>query len=116
VLIQGKQTEDGLRGGELYLGLKRPGAGTTDDAMFDALTATVYDGFHFHLPVYAPNLHQPVAPPSVIVSPNGRWRTYIQDDGNLVMYEVMPGDWLCPRWSMFTGPVLECGSTPQDTE
>lgn len=60
VLIQLKQTGDDVpdhqRGGEFYLGLKIPGTGTTDDAMFDALVATYRDGFHFNLPIYAPNL------------------------------------------------------------
>jgi hypothetical protein len=116
VLIQGKQTEDGLRGGEFYLGLKKPGFGTTDDAMVDALVATVAGGFHFNLPIYAPNLTEGAALPTVIVSPNGKWRTYMQDDGNLVTYEAMPGNWFCPRWSIFTGPLPACSATPSDVD
>lgn len=110
VLIQLKQTGDGVpdheRGGEFYLGLKIPGTGTTDDAMFDALVATYRDGFRFNLPIYAPNLHEGVAATSFIQSPNGRFRTYMQDDGNLVTYEVMqPGNRLRPIWSSMTGVI-----------
>ncbi|MGH9257646.1 MAG: hypothetical protein ACRD3C_24065 [Vicinamibacterales bacterium] len=114
VLIQLKQTGDGVpdhqRGGEFYLGLKIPGTGTTDHAMFDALVATYRDGFRFNLPIFAPNLQQ--GDGSVVVgswfiqSPNGRFRTYLQDDGNLVTYEVMqPGNWLRPTWSSLTGVI-----------
>ena len=106
VLIQLKQTGDGQRGGEFYLGLKIPGTGTTDEAMFDALVATYRDGFHFNLPIYAPNLPDTAVTPSFIQSPNGRFRTYIQDDGDLVTYEVMqPGNWLRPVWSRMTGAI-----------
>jgi hypothetical protein len=113
VLIQLKQTGDRQRGGEFYLGLKIPGTGTTDEAMFDALVATYRDGFHFNLPIYAPNLPDAGVPPSFVQSPNGRFRTYIQDDGNLVTYEVMqPGNWLRPVWSSMTG----AGGIPQDSE
>ena len=117
VLMQFKQTgdnvPDGKRGGEFYLGLKKPGTGTTDDAMHDALVATYQDGFRFNLPISAPNLQQ--GDGSIVVghwyiqSPNGRYRTYMQDDGNLMVYRVMePGNWLCPTWSMFTGPLDRC--------
>jgi len=106
VLIQLKQTDDRQRGGEFYLGLKIPGTGTTDEAMFDALVATYRDGFHFNLPIYAPNLPDTAVTPSFIQSPNGRFRTYIQDDGDLVTYEVMqPGNWLRPVWSRMTGAI-----------
>jgi hypothetical protein len=110
VLIQLKQTGAGVpdqqRGGEFYLGLKIPGTGTTDNAMFDALVATYRDGFHFNLPIYAPNLQDKVVTSSFIQSPNGRFRTYIQDDGNLVTYEVMqPGNWLRPVGSSVTGAI-----------
>ena len=117
VLMQFKQTgdnvPDGERGGEFYLGLKKPGTGTTDDAMHDALVATYRDGFRFNLPISAPNLQQ--GDGSVVVgnwyiqSPNGRYRTYIKDDGNLMVYKVMePGHWLCPMWSILTGPLGPC--------
>jgi hypothetical protein len=115
VLIQGKQTEDGGRGGEFYLGLKIPFTSTTDDAMGTALTATWQDGFQFRLPISAPNLQQGEGTVIVghwfIQSPNGRCRTYLHDDGNLVAYEVMqPGNWLRPYWSMYTGMTGEpCG-------
>lgn len=106
VLIQLKQTADRQRGGEFYLGLKIPGAGTTDAAMFDALVANYRDGFHFNLPIYAPNLQDKAVTPSFIQSPNGRFRTYLQDDGNLLTYEVMqPGDWLRPVWSSMSGAI-----------
>jgi len=106
VLIQLKQTSDRQRGGEFYLGLKIPGTGTTDEAMFDALVATYRDGFHFNLPIYAPNLPDTAVTPSFIQSPNGRFRTYIQNDGDLVTYEVMqPGNWLRPVWSSMTGAI-----------
>ena len=106
VLIQLKQTGDRQRGGEFYLGLKIPGTGTTDDAMFDALVATYRDGFHFNLPIYAPNLPDTSVTPSFVQSPNGRFRTYIQDDGNLVTYEVMqPGNRLRSVWSSMTGAI-----------
>jgi len=106
VLIQLKQTADHQRGGEFYLGLKIPGAGTTDDAMFDALVANYRDGFHFNLPIYAPNLPEKPVTPSFIQSPNGRFRTYIQDDGALVTYEVMqPGNTLRPVWSSMSGAI-----------
>jgi hypothetical protein len=106
VLIQLKQTGDQQRGGEFYLGLKIPGTGSTDEAMFDALVATYKDGFHFNLPVYAPNLPEKAVTPSFIQSPNGRFRTYIQDDGSLVTYEVMqPGNSLRPVWSSMAGPI-----------
>jgi hypothetical protein len=106
VLIQLKQTSDRQRGGEFYLGLKIPGTGTTDEAMFDALVATYRDGFHFNLPIYAPNLPDTAVTPAFIQSPNGRFRTYIQDDGDLVTYEVMqPENWLRPVWSSMTGAI-----------
>ena len=106
VLIQLKQTGDRQRGGEFYLGLKIPGTGTTDEAMFDALVATYRDGFRFNLPIYAPNLPETAVTPSFVQSPNGRFRTYIQNDGNLVTYEVMqPGNWLRPVWSSMTGAI-----------
>jgi hypothetical protein len=106
VLIQLKQTSDRQRGGEFYLGLKIPGTGTTDEAMFDALVATYRDGFHFNLPIYAPNLPDTAVTPSFIQSPNGRFRTYIQNDGDLVTYEVMqPGNSLRPVWSSMTGAI-----------
>ena len=106
VLIQLKQTSDQQRGGEFYLGLKIPGAGTTDEAMFDALVANYRDGFHFNLPVYAPNLPDKPVTPSFIQSPNGRFRTYLQDDGNLVTYEVMqPDNSLRPIWSSMSGAI-----------
>ena len=112
VLIQLKQTgegvPDGQRGGEFYLGLKIPGTGTTDDAMFDALVATYRDGFRFNLPIYAPNLQSTVVGTAYIQSPNGRFRTYMKDDGTLATYEVMqPGNWLRPTWSSATGPIQE---------
>jgi hypothetical protein len=110
VLIQLKQTGDGVpddqRGGEFYLGLKIPGTGTTDAAMFDALVATYRDGFRFNLPIYAPNLQEMTVATPFIQSPNGRFRTYMQDDGNLVTYEIMqPGNWLRPIWSSLTGVI-----------
>ena len=107
VLIQLKQTADHQRGGEFYLGLKIPGTGTTDEAMFDALVATYRDGFHFNLPVYAPNLPDKAVTPSFIQSPNGRFRTYIQDDGNLVTYEVMPDNSLRPVWSSMSAAISQ---------
>lgn len=113
VLQQFKQTADDRRGGEFYLGLKAPGTGTTDEAMVDALTATVEGGFRFHLPVRAPNL-QPgdgtiVVGSWFIQSPNGQYRTYMQNDGNLVVYRVHEsGNWLCPVWSIATGPAAPC--------
>ena len=119
VLIQGKQTEDSGRGGEFYLGLKRPFTGTTDDAMVTALTATWEDGFRFRLPISAPNLQQGESTIVVgnwfIQSPNGACRTYLRDDGNLVAYEVMqPGNWLRPYWSMYTGTIdVPCGRSAE---
>jgi hypothetical protein len=120
VLIQLKQTGEGVpdrqRGGEFYLGLKIPGTATTDEAMFDALVATYRDGFHFNLPIHAPNLQDKAVTSSFIQSPNGRFRTYIQDDGNLATYEVMqPGNWLRPVWSSTTGAVAQ-STTPSDVD
>jgi hypothetical protein len=119
VLIQLKQTGEGApdnqRGGEFYLGLKIPGTGTTDQAMFDALVATYRDGFHFNLPIYAPNLQDKVATPSFIQSPNGRFRTYVQDDGNLVTYEVMQSDnSLRPIWSSVSGAIPQTTAVDGD--
>jgi hypothetical protein len=113
VLQQFKQTRDGRRGGEFYLGLKAPGTGTTDEAMIDALTATVRDGFRFHLPISAPNLQQGegamIFGSWFMQSPNGHYRAYMQDDGNLVVYRVNEsGNWLCPVWSLMTGPLPPC--------
>jgi hypothetical protein len=121
VLIQLKQTGDGVpdhqRGGEFYLGLKIPGTATTDEAMFDALVATYRDGFHFNLPIYAPNLQDKAVTTSFIQSPNGRFRTYIQDDGNLVTYEVMQsGNWLRPVWSSATGAIPQSPTPDLDDE
>lgn len=106
VLIQGKQTEHNNvlsgRGGEFYLGLKRENAASTDDAMVDALTATVAGGFRFRLPVYAPEF---IGPLGVGLSVTGnhlvsdRWRLYVQSDGNLVLYELV-GEALCARWAV----------------
>lgn len=109
VLVQGKHTEDGLKGGEFYLGLARPGGATADADMIDALVATVQDGFQFRLPIFAPNLQMGQGTVVVgnwfIQSANGKCRTYMQDDGNLVSYEVMPGNWLRPYWSIYTGTI-----------
>jgi hypothetical protein len=121
VLIQLKQTGDGVpdhqRGGEFYLGLKIPGTATTDEAMFDALVATYRDGFHFNLPIHAPNLQDKAVTTPFIQSPNGRFRTYIQDDGNLVTYEVMqPGNWLRPVWSSATGTIPDRPAPDLDDE
>ena len=108
VLIQGKQTEDGGRGGEFYLGLKRPFMGSVDAAMVDAMTATVDGGFRFKLPIYAPNLFAGSAQSNVLISVNGLYRSIMQDDGNFVVYKLMPGNWLCPTWSVLTGPLPAC--------
>lgn len=93
VLIQFKQTEgpDNQlrgRGGEFYLGLKKEDAGSTDDAMIDVLTATVRDGFHFRLPIYAPNLGGVAGAGSRVYSPDRRWCWNYQNDGSEVMYDT----------------------------
>lgn len=104
VLIQGKETEgrpntgDYTRGGEFYLGLKKPHAGSTDDAMFDALVATYLGGFKFNLPIYAPNLTGGGVATSFLQA--GRFQLHLQaTDGNFVLYELI-GATFCPRWAI----------------
>lgn len=125
VLIQFKQTEDWQRGGELYLGLKRPGMGSTDDAMVDALVATVNGGFRFKLPVIfeagtnAGSAGNAGAWPGCMASgtPDNpyKWQFCQQGtDGNVVSYEVVQGV-ACARWAAYQGiipkhtsPVAAC--------
>lgn len=113
VLIQGKETEDSAgnktRGGELYLGLKKPGTASTDDAMHDALVVTYNQGFRFNLPVYAPNLGDGASGVTErLVSQDGRYVTVQQTDGNLVTYDTSLGQVGDPNaaiWSSFGGAV-----------
>lgn len=112
VLLQFKQTEGpannqlGSRGGEFYLGLAKPGFGSTDDAMVDALTVTVDGGFRFTLPIYAPNLTGgggggSGAWPGCMAS--GPYQFCQQGtDGNVVSYQVVKGV-ACARWSAYHG-------------
>lgn len=83
VLVQLKETEDAqgrtTRGGELYVGLKRPGTESKDDAMIDVLVANVEQGFHFRLPVYAPNLTGETPLPQ-----SARVSRFWSDDGRYV--------------------------------
>lgn len=94
VLIQFKQTEHNNqlsgKGGELYIGLAKEDAGTTDDAMIDALVATVKDGFHFKLPIYAPNLNQSINHMSRFYSDDGKYCFNVQGDegGHIVQYDT----------------------------
>ena len=101
VLIQGKQTgegvPDGRRGGEFYLGVAKPNMGTTDDAMHDALVVTYDEGFRFNLPIYAPNLTSSGGDganeyATGISTRNRRYRLQANDDGVLVYmdYGVTP--------------------------
>lgn len=103
VLVQFKQTGDGVpdgrRGGEFYLGLAKPGFGTTDDAMHDALVVTYEGGFRFNLPIYAPNLGGGGGGDALVA---GNFIFYQQGDGNVVSYELVQNV-LCARWSIWTG-------------
>lgn len=66
------------------------------------------DHVEFKVPISAPNLTNGALPADHITSPNGQWWTFQQDDGNLVIYQLTPAGWLCPRWSVFTGPLPAC--------
>ena len=51
----------------------------------------------------APSVPVPVGPSAELRSPDGRWVTVQQGDGNLVQYEILPsGAWVA-RWSIWTG-------------
>jgi hypothetical protein len=108
VLQQGKRTD--AAGGEWYLGLKRPGMGSTDEAMGDAVTASWEEGFRSRMPVYAPAFYTlsgeqfaaPAATPAptrggsvnILVAPGGETELHMQGDGNLVVYDVRdPDNW-----------------------
>jgi hypothetical protein len=108
VLMQFKESEyQGVkdRGGEFYLGLKKPNTGSSDDAMFDALVASYRDGFQFRLPIYAPNLNGGSgtggggsAPLNYLLA--GAYQLHVQaSDGNFVLYEVV-GSTMCARWAI----------------
>jgi len=90
---------DGRLGGELYIGLRIPGMGSTDAAMQDVLRAYPKDthpdypggAFVFEVPVVAPGLSGGRGGTNEyatgISSRNGRYRLQAQDDGNLVYYD-----------------------------
>ena len=105
VLMQGKRTEGG--GGELYIGLKRPGGGSQDADMIDAITISNEQGIVSKLPIHAPNLQGGVAaaPTNALYSRNGKFWLVIQDDGNYVLYRNrVPYDYNTgvPYWSSGT--------------
>ena len=106
----GDNTPDGRRGGEFYLGLGKPGGGSTDDAMQDVLVATVDGGFQFRLPVYAPNLSGTAGRTDTMWAPNGLSFTQQQDDGNFVTYTTTvpfskAGEHVKAVWSAWTGKI-----------
>lgn len=91
VLVQLKQSgdnvPDGRRGGEFYLGCKKPGEGSTDAAMRDVMLA-FHDHVDFKVPISAPNLTGGALESSAIQSPSGRYRLQCQDDAHLVLYDM----------------------------
>jgi hypothetical protein len=98
-------------GGELGLFITKAGTwgNITDAAQARVFRATA-DVVEFSVPITAPNLQNGTGTVVIsdwfIASPNGQYRTYVQDDGNLVTYKVMqPGNWLCATWSTLTGPI-----------
>lgn len=90
-LMQFKQAEDGTKGGEFYLGLNRDDR-SEDNSMVDVVTATVKDGFHFRVPVYAPNLTGSGAAGGRFYHEGGRFCTVYQADGHIVQYEIADKD------------------------
>lgn len=99
VLLQGKEDDRvgmlGRAAGSMTLHLKRP------DMTGDAAMAPVYEAYHdrveFKVPITAPGLGGGGVPPQ-LVSPNGRFLLNMQDDGNLVKYELVNGVWV-DRWA-----------------
>jgi hypothetical protein len=117
VLIQGKETEtfwNGEKngGGELWVGFKEPNGGSDDSSMLTGLVAN-WSGWHFHQPIYAPNLGPGAVAPEFnfnMKHPNGIiWMT-MQGDGNLVLYKnkvAFDYNTGVPYWS--TGTVVVQG-------
>lgn len=103
VLFIGAQSPG--RGGEFSLNLLRPGGSSTDANMVKVLWGNHEQGIHFTLPIFAPNLGGGSGGlQDYIASPDGRFRLYMQGDGNVVRYEIVETT-LCPRWSEFTGTI-----------
>jgi hypothetical protein len=110
VLVQAKETEvynNGPKngGGEIWIGFKEPNSGSTDDAMKTGLVANT-SGWHFHQPVYAPNLTGEYGEFNFMMKhPNGIVWLTIQGDGNFVAYKNrVPFDYTTgvPYWSSGT--------------
>lgn len=119
VLMQGKQTEaqDGRtlagQGGELTLHLQQPFKPCDDPYMKPVFSMTT-DRIEFYVPITAPNLGGGGNGGGnwFLESPGGEYRTYMQADGNLVVYMIR-NSWLCPTWSIFTG-IIPPESLPQE--
>lgn len=83
--------------------------GTTRDADQLRVIEGTAERIEFRVPISAPNLDTTVTRDH-ITSPDGRFSTFIQNDGNLVTYEVIDSTW-CPRWSSWSG-VVEKSALP----
>lgn len=86
VLIQGKEREDGIPGGEIYVGILDQRLGDGDHAMIEVATLKA-DGITFHVPI---NLS---AQTDHLQSGTGRFKLYTQSDGNLVLYDTSISPW-----------------------
>jgi hypothetical protein len=107
VLFVGSMDNHG--GGELSINLLKRGtwANITDAAQIKIMEATS-DLIEFKAPVrFSGGVvgGTITAATDYIASPSGRFRTYQQDDGNLVQYEVISPSVWCPRWSSWTGVI-----------
>jgi hypothetical protein len=91
---------EGVNGPEWGLTILKKEGGTRDEDQTRVIEATA-EGVHFHVPISAPNLG---VTRDRITSADGRFSTFIQNDGNLVTYEVVGLTW-CPRWSSWHGVI-----------
>ena len=74
-------------------------ADTTEDRDMIRVVTITASGVEWHVPVKG--FSAPTGQ-AFLSSPNGKFVTHQQDDGNLVTYEVTPDGWV-PVWSSWTG-------------
>lgn len=84
-----------LLGGEWEVFVQNPFVG--GDAGMERAITIRYDGITFHKPVNMTALDGE----DKLVATNGRYRLYMQCDGNVVLYAVLPQPWK-PLWSSGT--------------
>ena len=100
VLTGGMQ---GNGGGEVGLSITKPGTyHDITDAAQQKVVEFRGDGVEFKVPISAPNLpvaNQPILSTELLRSTNGRFLLAMQNDGNLVVYDLKVG---VPLWASNT--------------